>query len=204
MAARCALTASPPPLPPPPPAACRRRALFASPPAAVLQAMAVAWESVKATAEAAFKAGEFAAAAGGYQEALHVLSAASSGAPPPADAAKLLSNQSAALQRLGDWQAAVACAQQACELQPRWEKGASAGLAGAADRSHRLCSWRRRPGCACTARLCFLTPTRSPAPGARPEQPSTAWAAPTSGRATARRRRRRSSAGSSSSPATGS
>lgn len=86
--------------------------------------MAAAWEAAKATAEAAFKAGEFAAAAGGYQEALHMLSAASGGAPPAPEASKLLSNQSAALQRLGDWQAAVACAQQACELTPAWEKGA--------------------------------------------------------------------------------
>lgn len=79
------------------------------------------WQDLKTHAEALFKAEDFAGAAHGYGAALAALSRQAKAAPD--DAAKLRANRCAALQRLGDWDAAIEDAEAACRLAPDWEKG---------------------------------------------------------------------------------
>lgn len=87
------------------------------------------WRELKSQAELCFKAEDYGAAAHGYSAALAALRMEDGSA---LDQAKLLANRCAALQRLGDWEQAVADAKEAADLAPAWEKGKSAGQSAAA------------------------------------------------------------------------
>lgn len=80
------------------------------------------WQELKSRAEECFRAEDYASAATGYSAALAALRGQPGGSSS-ADEAKLLANRCAALQRLGDWDQAIADAKEACQLASGWEKG---------------------------------------------------------------------------------
>ncbi|PRW61266.1 DNAJ heat shock N-terminal domain-containing [Chlorella sorokiniana] len=77
------------------------------------------WQELKSQAELSFKSGDFNEAANGYTAALEALRRHGGSVE---DQAKIIANRCAALQRIGDWNQAVADAKEACDLAPKWEK----------------------------------------------------------------------------------
>ncbi|KDD72456.1 hypothetical protein H632_c3320p0, partial [Helicosporidium sp. ATCC 50920] len=97
-----------------------------------------AWQASKSEAEKSFCAGDFDKAARRYGECIDMVHSweAASSRDLRDELAKLFSNQSLALQRLGRWEKAILTAQQATQKKPDWDKAwyrLGTSLVGAGD-----------------------------------------------------------------------